>query len=97
MNGHGEIFSNVSEDGTSTMETPRFHTGPANASALAVPEGCRMVQRTEFVPWDNPENLISHEVQQAMDDFLKVVALPICFVICAPTNVLNMAVFYKQA
>ncbi|XP_076437972.1 uncharacterized protein LOC143277119 [Babylonia areolata] len=49
----------------------------------------------EFIPWDNPDNIISAEaekiVYQIQDNLLALLVL-----IGVPANVINMAVFYRQ-
>ncbi|XP_076465404.1 uncharacterized protein LOC143297115 [Babylonia areolata] len=49
-----------------------------------------------FIPWDNPDNMVSQDVEQAVDTAVGAVCLPILFLISAPTNILNMLVFWKQ-
>ena len=39
---------------------------------VEVPEECVVLQFSDFVPWDNPDNLISHEVEEAFDMFVGV-------------------------
>ena len=48
---------------------------------LQVPEGCVVLRVSEFVPWDNPDNLISQEVEQMFDMIVAVVFLNILFLI----------------
>ncbi|XP_076436202.1 uncharacterized protein LOC143275809 [Babylonia areolata] len=66
--------------------------------AARAPEGCVVlsVKPGAFIPWDNPDNLISREVEVAVDTAVAVLFLPILFSISAPCNVLNMIVFCKQ-
>ena len=58
--------------------------------------GCFTIKFSEFVPWDNPGNVISSEVEDLVHELKDVVFLPILFLIGGPANVINMAVFYKQ-
>ncbi|KAL8598200.1 hypothetical protein ACOMHN_043271 [Nucella lapillus] len=76
-----------------TPEVVENHT-----DVLQPPEGCVVlsVKPGAFIPWDNPDNLISREVEVAVDTAVAVVFLPILFAISAPTNVLNMIVFCKH-
>ena len=64
---------------------------------LSVPQGCHVVrfEEMEFLPWDNPDNIVSAEVED-ITRRLKNAALPVLFLIGGPANVINMAVFYKQ-
>ncbi|XP_076465405.1 uncharacterized protein LOC143297116 [Babylonia areolata] len=61
-------------------------------------EGCVVlgVDTGGFIPWDNPDNMVSQDVEQAVDTAVGAVCLPILFLISAPTNILNMLVFWKQ-
>ena len=58
--------------------------------------GCFTIKFSEFVPWDNPGNVISFEVEDLVHELKDVVFLPILFLIGGPANGINMAVFYKQ-
>ena len=58
--------------------------------------GCIILQFHDFVPWDNPDNIVSFEVEDLIRRLKDVVSLPILFLIGGPANVINMAVFYKQ-
>ena len=66
-----------------------------NVSAV---EGCYLLnfEEMEFLPWDNLDNIVSAEVENIARRLKDGVFLPILFVIGAPANVINMAVFYKQ-
>ena len=59
-------------------------------------EGCITIQFQDFVPWNNPDNIISFQTEQLIRKLKDVVFLPILFLIGGPANVINMAVFYKQ-
>ena len=50
----------------------------------------------EFLPWDNPDNIVSAEVEDTARRLKDGLLLPILFLIGGPANVINMAVFYKQ-
>ena len=52
--------------------------------------------REDFIPWDNPDNIISFQVEDLARRLKDVLFLPILFLIGGPANVINMAVFYKQ-
>ena len=58
--------------------------------------GCIILQNQDFIPWDNPDNIISRETESIVRILKDVVFLPILFLIGGPANVINMAVFYKQ-
>ena len=58
--------------------------------------GCLNLQFHEFIPWNNPDNVISLEAEDLVNKLKDLVFLPILFLIGGPANVINMAVFYKQ-
>ena len=64
---------------------------------LSVHKGCHVVrfEEMEFLPWDNPDNIVSAQVPDIAGS-VKDNLLPILFLIGWPSNVINMAVFYKQ-
>ena len=59
-------------------------------------EGCRILKFDGFVPWDNPDNLVTLEVEAFAERLKGAIVLPLLFLIGGPANVINMAVFYKQ-
>ncbi|PVD28461.1 hypothetical protein C0Q70_11049 [Pomacea canaliculata] len=59
------------------------------------PEGCLVLQLVDFVPWENPEDLVSADVENLVDRIKAAIVVPIVCIIGFPTNCLNMAVFYK--
>ena len=61
------------------------------------PSHClRLEAQSDFLPWDNPDNLVSAQTEDLVRRLRDVVVLPILFLIGGPANVINMAVFYKQ-
>ena len=66
-----------------------------NASALS---GCYVFvfKDMEFLPWDNPDNIVSAAVEDTARRLKDGLLLPILFLIGGPANVINMTVFYKQ-
>ena len=55
---------------------------PFNVSDhLKVPEGCVLLRVSDFVPWDNPDNLISQKVEEMFDMIVAVVFLNIFYLI----------------
>ena len=60
--------------------------------------GCKVVifEEMEFLPWDNPDNIVSAEVEIMTRKLKDRIFLPIMLLIGGPANVINMAVFYKQ-
>ena len=59
-------------------------------------EGCKILKFDSFIPWDNPDNLVSLEVEAFVEWLKGAIILPLLFLIGGPANVINMAVFYKQ-
>ncbi|KAK7088160.1 hypothetical protein V1264_022107 [Littorina saxatilis] len=49
-----------------------------------------------FIPWDNPENVMSHETYVKFDDALTCYVVPVLFIMGAGGNLLNCAVFWMQ-
>ena len=64
---------------------------------MSDPQGCPVLrfEELEFLPWDNPDNIVSAEVEDIARR-LKNAAVPVLFLIGGPANVINLAVFYKQ-
>ena len=57
---------------------------------------CKILHLDGFVPWDNPDNLVSMEVEAFAERLKGAIVLPLLFLIGGPANIINMAVFYKQ-
>ncbi|KAL8608248.1 hypothetical protein ACOMHN_042115 [Nucella lapillus] len=78
-----------------TLEPGSLKTWTGNASA---PEGCVTVSLNEmaFLPWNNPDNIVSAEVEATARRIKDAILLPLLFLISGPANVINMAVFFRQ-
>ena len=74
----------------------RTNSSDSTANVTSGHPGCIILQFQDFVPWDNPDNIISFHVEELARRLKDVVFLPILFLIGGPANVINMAVFYKQ-
>ena len=74
------------------------HTNGTRTDPTAVPDGCMVlsVEPGDFIPWDNPDNLVSQEVEQAVDLAVAVFFLPALLLLSVPTNVVNMLVFWRH-
>ena len=74
------------------------HTNGTRTHPTAVPDGCMVlsVEPGDFIPWDNPDNLVSQEVEQAVDLAVAVFFLPALLLLSVPTNVVNMLVFWRH-
>ena len=59
-------------------------------------EGCKTLEFDGFIPWDNPDNLVSARLEAFAERLKGAIVLPFLFLIGGPANVINMAVFYKQ-
>ena len=68
------------------MEVPVNHTR----------EGKGYSGEDNFVPWDNPDNIISFETFIAIESVIYCYINPIVFCIGVPANVLNCVVFFRQ-
>ncbi|KAK7493508.1 hypothetical protein BaRGS_00015219, partial [Batillaria attramentaria] len=59
-------------------------------------DGCLVVQQGEFVPWDNPDNIISQQVEFWTSVVISVALIPLLFLLGVPGNCLSAIVFCKQ-
>ncbi|XP_076452289.1 uncharacterized protein LOC143287932 [Babylonia areolata] len=96
MSAESSFQVNVTTTSRSNM-TP-LQEEEASVVAAVAPEGCRVLftDSNAFIPWDNPENILSQAVSEAMDTVVGTVCLPVLFLISGSTNVLNMLVFWRQ-
>ena len=87
------VVDNTTEHNVTSSSIMRNVTGN-----VSVPEGCYVFnfEDMEFLPWDNPDNIVSAEVEEMTRRLKDTLFLPILFLIGGPANVINMAVFYKQ-
>nr|KAG5703102.1 hypothetical protein BaRGS_012164 [Batillaria attramentaria] len=69
-----------------------------NRSNVSAPEGCITLQLRafEFIPWDNPDNLMSYRTEKLFDVIVAAGFLYVLFLVSAPTNIISMIAFYKQ-
>ena len=51
---------------------------------------------TSFVPWNNPDNVITYETSATILNSFVCYFNPIIFFIGVPANVLNCVVFFRQ-
>ena len=84
--------THISQD----MASNRTHSSELLSNTTSRHPGCLILQFQSFVPWDNPDNIVSFQVEDLVRRLKDVVFLPILFLIGGPANVINMAVFYKQ-
>ena len=76
-------------------KSTEFISANPNITRLNVSH-CKILHLDGFVPWDNPDNLVSIEVEAFAERLKGAIVLPLLFLIGGPANVINMAVFYKQ-
>ena len=50
----------------------------------------------KFVPWDNPDNVITFETYATMDNIFLCYLNPLIFIIGVPANILSCVVFFRQ-
>ena len=67
-----------------------------NGTNITAPEGCIVLQFEGFVPWNNPQNLISAQTEARIERMKSAIVLPVFFLIGGPANIFNMAVFQRQ-
>ena len=67
-----------------------------NHSSSTVPDNCIILGMNATIPWNNPHNLISLEVEQLFYRIKAGIIIPVLFLVGFPTNCINMAVFLKQ-
>ncbi|XP_076461499.1 uncharacterized protein LOC143293990 [Babylonia areolata] len=66
-----------------------------NSTQKTDPSDCMVLTFEEFIPWDNPDNLISAETVVILRRISESLSVPL-FLFGGPANLINMAVFYKQ-
>ena len=86
-----ESTSDVGMDMTSPWLDMNGSTVPVTS-----PEGCLVIPFSLFSPWSHPEDLVSRQTQQDVNKFLNVYILTALFLVSVPTNLLNMAVFWRH-
>ena len=80
----------------SDLMTTEFTPSTTIVRNTSILEGCKTLQFDGFVPWDNPNNLVSLEVEAFVERLKGAIVLPLLFLIVGPANVINMVVFYKH-
>ena len=88
-------WNETKEEEDTSQDRTNNTTGQMSNATLGHP-GCLILQFHEFIPWNNPDNILSFEVEDLVHMLKDLVFLPILFLIGGPANVINMAVFYKQ-
>ena len=89
------LWNETKEEEDTSQDRTNNTTGQMSNATLGHP-GCLNLQFHEFIPWNNPDNILSFEVEDLVHKLKDLVFLPILFLIGGPANVINMAVFYKQ-
>ena len=72
-------------------------TTPFATTTLSVEEKSSTISSDgDYLPWDNPDNIISYETYLLMERGLFCYAIPTLFFVGVPANLLNCVVFYRQ-
>ena len=79
-----------------TEMTSAWTTLHINQSMNGIPKNCIILGMNATIPWDNPRNLISRETGLLVDRLKSAIFIPILYLVGAPANVINMAVFFRQ-
>ena len=61
-----------------------------------IPENCIILGMNATIPWNNPRNLIGWETEFLVDRLKSAIFIPILYLVGAPANIINMAVFFRQ-
>ena len=80
-----------------TTSLPWVSNHTETDASSGIPEGCVVLASVgEYVPWDNPDNIVSKAVTEVWERTIHGAFLPVLFLISIPTNGLNMVVFFKH-
>ena len=91
----GQIL--LSNKTPSTYTETTTTTTPFATTTLSVEEKSSTISSDgDYLPWDNPDNIISYETYLLMERGLFCYAIPTLFLVGVPTNLLNCVVFYRQ-
>ena len=85
----------IGENDILEAKSTEFISANPNITRLNVSH-CKILHLDGFVPWDNPDNLVSLEAEAFVERLKGAIVLPLLFLIGGPANIINMAVFYKQ-
>jgi hypothetical protein len=69
------LLSNDTTDVTTSLH------GNVISNGVKVPEGCLLAPKLGYVPWNNPQNLISKQAEEAFDFFKAAFVVNACFLI----------------
>ncbi|KAL8593912.1 hypothetical protein ACOMHN_032333 [Nucella lapillus] len=86
----------LEESSTAGPITAALSAGNTTSAGFDIPEGCVLKQVTGVIPEYSQQTLVSKQVNIIIDMFLLGICLPLCFAVSFGTNIINMAVFYKQ-
>ena len=95
-NAVSELFASNTTSSSGLSDASSSTSQKVNGN-MSIPEGCLVVrlEEMEFLPWDNPDNIVSAEVEHIARR-VKDNMLFFLFLIGGPANVINLAVFYNQ-
>ena len=91
------MLDNLQSDVFSTeIELTSRAVNDVNQSASAPGHDCIILGMNATIPWSNPDNLISLEVEYLFDKIKATIIIPVLFLVGFPANCINMVVFFKQ-
>ncbi|KAK7107824.1 galanin receptor 2b-like [Littorina saxatilis] len=90
------IDGNATNTSSPTTKVLNNLTTPSNDSSKWIPEGCIELVFGDYIPWHNPQNVVSAETELLVDRIKAIYVLPVLCLIGVPSNIINMAVFVKQ-
>ena len=95
-NATSELFASNTTSSSGLSDASSSTSQKVNGN-MSIPEGCLVIrfEEMEFLPWDNPDNVVSAEVEHIARR-VKDNVLFLLFLIGGPANVINLAVFFKQ-
>ena len=79
-----------------TGMTSAWTTLSINQSMNGIPDNCIILGVNATIPWDDPRNLISRETELLVERLKSAIFIPILYLVGAPSNVVNMMVFFRQ-
>ena len=89
-------MSSIINQGHVTVYAQNVYNSTVSSVHNSTSSKCLMLQFGDFVPWDNPESVVSAQTEDLVRRVKETIVLPILFLIGGPANVINMAVFARQ-
>ena len=95
LNDSGQILL-TNKTPSAFTETTTTTTPFATVTLSVEEKSCTISIEDDYLPWDNPDNIISYETYLLMERGLFCYAIPTLFFVGVPANLLNCVVFYRQ-